>query len=376
MKRKILLGLTGSVASVLYEKLIGELSKLGDVSVILTEKSYAFIDYPRLCDAIRKAHGLLYTDKSEWTWFRSHRGNDLKWKKNDPILHIDLRDQFSAFVIAPCSANTMAKIANGICDNLLTSVARAWDFQRPFIVAPAMNTQMWEHPVTKEHTQKLYDWGIKLVEPQSKMLACNTEGIGALAEIDSIVEKVSREIRWYFPIFPLHFSGVPVGRHPGAFSTQRKHEKHTGVDIYCEENAPVYAVESGTVVNIEHFTGEWDGSPWWENTDCIMIEGATGVVCYGEVEVSPNIVVGKKVKIGQRIAVVKRVLKKGKERPDIPGHSTSMLHMELYPFGTRKASNGFEEHLLNDPTPFLLEACGLNDVKKLTYDGPECSCNH
>lgn len=369
MRRKILLGLTGSVASILYEKLIDELGKIGEVSVIITDRSKHFLNLPSLYEALdrNKNKGTLFRDEMEW------KNCHYKWHKNESILHIDLKNQYSALVIAPCSANTMAKISNGMADNLLTSVARAWDFNRPFVVAPAMNTEMWYHPVTSEQLSKLSKWGVQIVPPQSKMLACKTEGMGAMAEIKNIVETVKNSLRWYLPIKSENFSGIPVGNHPGAFSTQRKHEKHTGLDLYCEDDTLVYAVESGTVVAIEHFTGAWDHTPWWENTDCVMVEGASGVVCYGEVDVPAWVQVGSKVEARQYIARVKRVLKKGKERPDIPGHSTSMLHMELYPHGTRKPSNGFEEHLLNDPAPFLWDAYESYKVKELNYDGPKIS---
>ena len=66
------------------------------------------------------------------------------------MLHIELRKLASILIIAPLSANTMGKIANGLCDNLLTCIARCWDLKRnPFIVAPAMNTMMYEHPITE-----------------------------------------------------------------------------------------------------------------------------------------------------------------------------------------------------------------------------------
>lgn len=61
----------------------------------------------------------------------------------DPVLHIELRRWADVLVLAPLSANTMAKVAHGLCDNLLTSVVRAWDYAKPMIVAPAMNTYMW-----------------------------------------------------------------------------------------------------------------------------------------------------------------------------------------------------------------------------------------
>ena len=70
----------------------------------------------------------------------------------DEVVHIELRRWADVLLVAPASANTVAKLAQGLCDNLLTCVARAWDFQEnKLIVCPAMNTMMWEHPLTSRH---------------------------------------------------------------------------------------------------------------------------------------------------------------------------------------------------------------------------------
>ena len=79
--------------------------------------------------------------------------------RGDPVLHIELKELAAGLLVAPLSANTMAKFANGLCDNLLTSVFRAWPYedcagkfhiQKPVFVAPAMNTNMYQHPITKK----------------------------------------------------------------------------------------------------------------------------------------------------------------------------------------------------------------------------------
>src|SRR5437660_181022 len=117
-------------------------------------------------------------------------------------------------VIAPLDANTLAKLANGLADNCLTCVWRAWDPARPVVLAPAMNTLMWEHPLTGRHLRRLAaDAGagpppdglgldeliawingscprLRVVPPQSKRLACGDVGIGALAEVDAVVAAV------------------------------------------------------------------------------------------------------------------------------------------------------------------------------------------
>ena len=85
------------------------------------------------------------------------------------------------FVVAPLSANTLAKMANGMCDNLLTCVVRAWDFSKPLLVAPAMNTYMWDSPFTTRHLEQLEALGVTVVDPVSKKLACGDVGNGAMA---------------------------------------------------------------------------------------------------------------------------------------------------------------------------------------------------
>jgi phosphopantothenoylcysteine decarboxylase len=132
----------------------------------------------------------------------------------EPVLHIELRKWADVLLLAPLDANTLAKAALGLCDNLLTCVYRAWDFRKPVILAPAMNTMMWEHPVTARHFRTfLEDHGgvlpasgtadalaaainetcprLQVVGPISKRLACGDEGIGGLADPASIVASVN-----------------------------------------------------------------------------------------------------------------------------------------------------------------------------------------
>ena len=90
----------------------------------------------------------------------------------------------------PLSANTLAKISNGLCDNLLTCVARAWDFSKPCLIAPAMNTFMWDHPTTQPQIDRLKSWGFIEIPCIEKVLMCNDKGKGAMAEPFTIVESV------------------------------------------------------------------------------------------------------------------------------------------------------------------------------------------
>jgi len=109
-------------------------------------------------------------------------------------LHIDLRNWAAVFIIAPLDANTLGKLAHGVCDNLLTCVARAWDNQKPLIFCPAMNTFMWKHPSTEININILKQWGYLEVPPVVKRLACGDEGVGAMAAVDDIVNCVVSKV--------------------------------------------------------------------------------------------------------------------------------------------------------------------------------------
>jgi len=124
----------------------------------------------------------VWTDDDEWA---------PDYRIGDPILHIELRRWADVVLIAPCSANTLAKIANGICDNLVTSLLRALAPTTPTYVYPAMNTLMYEHPLTAQHIRTVRDViGYDVVGPVSKSLACGDVGVGAMVEWRDIVASV------------------------------------------------------------------------------------------------------------------------------------------------------------------------------------------
>lgn len=100
--------------------------------------------------------------------------------------HISYADEADVMVIAPVTANTIGKLANGICDNLLTSIACA--FRKPILLAPAMNTGMWENCFVQENIQKLKNSGYQILEPESGFLACGTDGKGRLCDLNIIFE--------------------------------------------------------------------------------------------------------------------------------------------------------------------------------------------
>lgn len=142
---------------------------------------------------------------------------------------------------------------------------------------------------------------------------------------------------------------LPGPETQGYFGAIRKNDVHTGIDIYCEPDASVVAVEPGVVIKIEKFTGASVGSHWWQETDAIWVNGPSGVVVYGEV--SSIVLVGQQVNAGETLGYVKTVLKKDKGLP------MTMLHLELYnPNMTETVwwRHGEEKpEMLLDPTSFL-----------------------
>jgi murein DD-endopeptidase MepM/ murein hydrolase activator NlpD len=124
---------------------------------------------------------------------------------------------------------------------------------------------------------------------------------------------------------------VPVNS-VGDFAYRRSFYHHPGIDIYCDNNQEVLAIEDGVVVNLEVFTGPMatPPSPWWNETHSILIEGSSGVLGYCELTPVPHIKTGVHIKAGDVIAHITPVLKKDK------GNGTTMLHFEQYEFNTRE----------------------------------------
>lgn len=129
-------------------------------------------------------------------------------------------------------------------------------------------------------------------------------------------------------MFPLknYKYNLPTGDDLGAFGVERKHDMHTGIDLYAEMGDSVYAIEEGEIVAIEWFTGPKVDMPWWNDTQAIAIRGKSGVINYGELIVNETLKVGMKVAEGDFLGCIFPVLRKDKGK--VP--SINMLHLELY----------------------------------------------
>ncbi len=169
--KKILLGVTGSIAIYKSLELIRLFIKAGaQVKVIMSEEAKRFIA-PLTFEAISQ-NEVLHVKTESWS-------NELN--------HIHIGKWADIFVIAPVSVNTLNKLSHGIADNLLSQTAIA--FNKPIVIAPSANTNMMLNTITQESLAKLKTLGYEIVAPQTKLLACNDEGMGALADVEKIFYK-------------------------------------------------------------------------------------------------------------------------------------------------------------------------------------------
>ncbi len=175
----VLLGVTGGIAAYKAAELLRGLQKAGmDVRVVMTRAATRFVG-PMTFETL-SAHPVRLDEISELT-------------PESRITHIDDSQQADIMVVAPATANTLAKMANGIADNLLSSIYLA--FAKTVVVAPAMNTNMWEHPATQRNVLLLRERGVFVVEPGAGELACGVYGSGRMADPDSIVAEVKLRLQ-------------------------------------------------------------------------------------------------------------------------------------------------------------------------------------
>lgn len=209
---KVLLGVTGSVAAIRTPALYAALTAAGhQVKVVATRPSTYFFDPESIASTGGRNRDAVILDEDEWPGL----GQGLRYRRDDPVLHIELRRWAEVLVVAPLDANTLAKLAGGLCDNCLTCVWRARDVTRPVLLAPAMNTLMWQHPLTRQHLAALAalagaippaevpldalpDWitarcpRLTVLAPEARQLACGDVGVGAMAALERIVTAVER----------------------------------------------------------------------------------------------------------------------------------------------------------------------------------------
>ncbi|MDD5459403.1 MAG: flavoprotein [Phycisphaerae bacterium] len=175
--KKVLLGVSGGVAAYKAVDLASKMRSAGaEVKTVMTESACELIG-PKSFEAVTA--GQVYT--SLWTI------------EEYKIGHISLADWADIVVVAPATANIIGKTANGICDDLLSTVlCVCWE--KPLIVAPAMNERMWNNPVVQQNIEQLKQMGADIIGPESGNLACGTTGIGRMTEPTDILERIKQKL--------------------------------------------------------------------------------------------------------------------------------------------------------------------------------------
>ncbi|MBL9118231.1 MAG: phosphopantothenoylcysteine decarboxylase [Verrucomicrobiaceae bacterium] len=170
---KIILGVTGSIAAYKAADLASQLVKLEhEVTCVLTKEALEFITPLTLQTLSRRpVISDLFAEKDGW----------------QPG-HIQLADSADLLLIAPATANVIASMAHGFANDALTAIALAT--RAKILVAPAMNGKMWQHRATQANVATLKSWGVEFIEPAEGLLACGYEGVGRLAPVEEIVERV------------------------------------------------------------------------------------------------------------------------------------------------------------------------------------------
>lgn len=173
--KRLLLGLSGGVACYKAAELTRSLIKQGaSVQVVMTEAARHFIT-PVTMQALSGQP--VYGD--QW---------DARIDNN--MAHINLTRGIDAIVIAPCSADFMAKLAHGVADDLLSTLCLARPLTLPLLLAPAMNVEMWQNPATRRNVTQLLEDGVKLLGPTSGAQACGETGMGRMLEADTLLEEI------------------------------------------------------------------------------------------------------------------------------------------------------------------------------------------
>jgi phosphopantothenoylcysteine decarboxylase len=177
---KIILGVTGSIAAHKAVDLASQLTQRGcEVHVVMTADAQQFVTpLPFKTLSRHPVVTGLYDETDGW----------------QPT-HIPLADEAALLLIAPATANVIAKLAHGLADNALTCIALALNPQAKVLIAPAMNGKMWLHPATRQNVATLMGRGVEFIGPEEGLLACGYEGIGRLWPVEQIVARTMEKLR-------------------------------------------------------------------------------------------------------------------------------------------------------------------------------------
>ena len=173
-KRTVVLGVTGSIAAYKAAELTSQLAKQdADVHVVMT------------VDALRFITPLPFKTLSRHPVVTDLYDEEEGWKPT----HVRLADEAELLLVAPATANVIAKLAHGIADDALTCIALALNPRAKVLITPAMNGKMWLHPATQQNVATLKSRGAEIIGPEEGMLSCGYEGLGRLWPVEKIASR-------------------------------------------------------------------------------------------------------------------------------------------------------------------------------------------
>lgn len=229
-------------------------------------------------------------------------------KTNDPVL-------IQKIITAPTPGK--AKRLGG-----KINTTPSWEHEKVSVMIKALR-EKFKNPVLQE---KLLSLQGEIIEDSPRDFFWGTGEEKGRGTGLNMLGKCLMLIRSYYKkelIFPLNnYSKILPLNNESSFAHIRKHDVHTGIDLHTEEGSGVFSIAKGRVIKVINFTGPKANSPWWEDTEAVLVEHSFGVVLYGEL--SPKVKEGDELLMGQEIGIVKRVLKTNKGKPQ------SMLHLEYY----------------------------------------------
>ncbi|MDR0846366.1 MAG: phosphopantothenoylcysteine decarboxylase [Lactobacillales bacterium] len=175
MSKKVVIGVCGGIAAYKMCDVVFGLRRLGvEVEVLMTKTACSFV-------------GPLT--------FRVLSGNDVRIAVvGDGLSHLEARRDADLLLIAPATANMIGKIANGIADDIVSTVAMSFSVDTPRLIAPAMNTDMYNNPAVQRNLATVASDGYEIIAPRVSLLACGDEGNGALANVDTIINTVKEKL--------------------------------------------------------------------------------------------------------------------------------------------------------------------------------------
>lgn len=403
----ILLVITGSIYCTLFWKIQEELEKENNIKVLFTknaqiiadkELEYFFMErekaiythgnnpkyndlsgngYKYACDINGKYHKyscsfpVYYYSNEKLMCDGGLEYEQYVYEETGNIEHIELCNWADKVVIAPCTANTLNKIYQGIADNfIMTTILSFLGTSKTTYIAPAMNVDMWNNFAVKRSINELKQFNnIKILYPTVEKSEYGNYGVGALANIKDMVNIINGHT-WLLPFKNYDALNnecyndidwkeyLPKNYEQGSFGFINQNNINTGIDIYCKNNPCVYAVEDGEIIDVYKFTEKDSENQSLNKTYAVSIKGKSGVISYGKIIPDCDIYKGRFVTAKTCIGSVASVLPKNKIENGIRNYNNEMLHIELYKNFedginlTWKLNENRPENLL-DPTVYL-----------------------